>query len=581
MVTSLADSGAGSLRSAMVTANQTAATDVIVFSDGTGGELDFQDGVPRVISLASPLVVTEPLEIRGPGKNLLALSGGGDDDFQIEVGETRVLLMTGSTVTNPHRITDLTIRDGTSLLGGANIRVFGSLELSRCEVRDGRAVAAAPNVNFNSTQNADGGGLFHSGGDLLVEECDFVGNGTFGNFSQGGGLYSESGNATIRKSRIYLNTTDGFVSEGGGIGLRSVTVMEDCEVSENETIDESSGGGGIYTDDEFLARNTTISGNIVGAVTGIMGYSVGGAFANVGSDDARFEHCTIVDNEAPSGTGQGGGISSASFGEISFFNTILIGNQAVDLERIPSAFTQFADLGYNFFGTGDGLDLIPTQQTTSVYGITSAVGLLSDLGFHGGTTRTYRLLAAASSGQLTAVDSGPTRVNGELVSQVDLVFDQRGGDFSRVVNGRLDVGAYEFQAFIDGDSDGVPDAVEEIVDGLDGTVADGDGDLDGDGLSNLDEYRFLGIAAISDADARLDFGVEPLPTSGMVSINFNTSPNREYRLRVATDLAAGLQETSADFMEFPEGGSQQLQFILAGAQTFFQLEGRVPAELLD
>jgi len=112
--------------------------------------------------------------------------------------------------------------------------------------------------------------LSHSGAVLIVDSCDFSNNGTIGNFSQGGGLYSENGQTTIRRSRFYLNTTEGFVSEGGGIGLRSVTVMENCEVAENETIGASSGGGGIYTDDEFTAIQTTISGNIVGADTGIL-----------------------------------------------------------------------------------------------------------------------------------------------------------------------------------------------------------------------------------------------------------------------------------------------------------------------
>jgi len=146
-------------------------------------------------------VCCDALEIVGPGKALLAIDGGGDGDFLVESGEVRVFSFAGSTVAEPHRVTDLTIRNGTSILGGANIRVFGSLELVRCEISGGRGVAANPSVNGNTTENADGGGVFHSQGPMLVEACEIFENGTIGNFSQGGGLYSENGSLTIRGSR--------------------------------------------------------------------------------------------------------------------------------------------------------------------------------------------------------------------------------------------------------------------------------------------------------------------------------------------------------------------------------------------
>jgi len=189
VVTNIADDGLGSLREAIEAANANDTTDTIVFSDGENGELDFTDGTSRVISLESTLTVTQPLKIQGPGKHLLALDGGGDDDFLIENGESRVLSLTGSSASEPQRVLDLTIQNGTALLGGANIRSLGSLELIRCAVLGGRAVAAAPTIMANTSQNADGGGLFHSGAVLIVDSCDFSNNGTIGNFSQGGGLH--------------------------------------------------------------------------------------------------------------------------------------------------------------------------------------------------------------------------------------------------------------------------------------------------------------------------------------------------------------------------------------------------------
>lgn len=581
VVTTLTDQGVGSLRAAIASANATTEPDTISFSRGENGTLNFEDGTERILFLQDTLTITQPLEIQGPGKRLLILDGGGDGDFEVTVGENQVFSFSGSTLQNPHRLSDLTIQNGTALLGGGNISVFGSIELWRCEIRNGRAIASNPDFTDNSSVNADGGGLFHSGGNLLIDSCTFIENGTSGNFSQGGGLYSELGNALIRRSRIVANTTDGFVSEGGGIGLRSSTIMEDCEVTENETLASSSGGGGIYTDDDFIARNSTISKNIVGATTGINGYSIGGAFANVGFGNTRFENCTITDNFAPPGTGQGGGISTVSRGEISFFATILIGNDAVDLERIPNASTRFVDLGFNLFGTGTGFDLIAQRQATSTYGILSKDGVFTDLDFYGGFTRTHRLIVTDTTEEISAVDTGPTRAELVTVTAQQTLFDQRGSDFPRVVGERLDIGAYEFQAFSDRDNDGLPDAVEEIVEGLNPDLPDGAEDLDRDGLSNRDEYQLLGIAAINDANLNLDLEISPMTLANEISLSFQASPNREYRLLATDDLSQELTNVQSGFLRFDEAGLQVIEVPDLGNIGFLRLEGQIPEALRD
>ena len=578
VVTTADDSGEGSLREAISLANMTAESDEVVFSSGENETIDFGDGTSRVITVSSTLIITNPLSIFGPGKDLLAIDGGGDGDFLVENSESRIFSLSGSTAEEPHRLSGLTVSNGATLLGGANIRAIGSLELLACRVSGGRAVASAPGASGNNSSNADGGGLFHSGGDLLVDGCEISGNGTFGNFSQGGGLYSENGMATIRNSRIFLNTTNGVVSEGGGIGLRSPTVMENCEVSQNETLASSSGGGGIYTDDDFVARNSTLSANVVGAETGVGGYSVGGAFASVGGD-AFFESCTIVDNEAPPGRGQGGGISSLSRGDISFFSTILIGNDATDLDRIQSA--GFIDLGFNLFGIGDGFDLIPVRQTTSIYGVTTREGLLADLDFYGGSTRTHRLLASQQTQEVSAINNGPTRSEFEEVTEQVLLFDQRGGNFPRLVEGQMDIGAYEFQTSVDGDGDGLPDAVEQIVEGLDPEVPDGDGDLDRDGITNFAEYILLGISAISDPSLRSVLSFEVESAQGEVQVGFQASLDREYRLWVSSDLSDFSEVMGGEYSTFPEDGFQKLSISVVEPSMFFQLEGRIPQNLVD
>jgi hypothetical protein len=59
---------------------------------------------------------------------------------------------------------------------------------------------------------------------------------------------------------------------------------------------------------------------------------------------------------------------------------------------------------------------------------------LGPLANNGGPTQTHELLGAS-----LAIDAGPT----PLVAFPGSDFDQRGPGFARVVNGRVDIGAYE------------------------------------------------------------------------------------------------------------------------------------------
>jgi len=95
VVTTADDSGEGSLREAISLANMTAESDEVVFSSGENETIDFGDGTSRVITVFSTLIITNPLSIFGPGKDLLAIDGGGDGDFLVENSESRVFSLSG------------------------------------------------------------------------------------------------------------------------------------------------------------------------------------------------------------------------------------------------------------------------------------------------------------------------------------------------------------------------------------------------------------------------------------------------------------------------------------------------------
>ncbi len=537
VVSTLSDSGPGSLREAIAFANAGPSADRILFAENLEG----------AITLSSTLVVTQPLEIIGPGQDQIALDGNN---------AVRVLELSGA----PHRIEKLTIRNGQANRGGANIRATGSLTLTECAILNGQATAI--DGRNNNPNNADGGGLYHSTGTLTITSCLIEGNRTIGGFSQGGGIYTEIANATIRNSRIIGNTTNGFVAEGGGIGSRSILVIENCEISGNETLASSSGGGGVYADTTITLRQCTISGNTVGATpgTGVEGYSVGGAFANVGFGSATFENCTITGNSAPHGEGQGPGISSLSRGIISFQGCIVSGNIGeADLDETPNLEIDYRDNGFNIFGivTNTNLNSPANQNNTSSYGVTNP--RLSALDFHGAATRTHIPLPGSP-----ALDTGDT------TSTED--FDQRGSEFPRLVGTRLDIGSAERQAYLDSDSDGIPDSVEALIAGL----PTSDGDLDDDGISDRIEFLILGMGALQDPNLFPKLNVSL--TGNSATLTFPHSAAREYRLHSSNDLVTAFEPLSETFSQFPDQDSAFFNTSADFNRDFFSLEARIPNE---
>lgn len=551
-VTSLNDSGAGSLREAISAANATPAPDTIRFSPELTGS----------ILLASTLSVTRPLEIIGHEKKQIIIDGQNS---------VRVINLTGSTSTNPHRLENLIFQNGTTTLGGANVRATGSISLINCDIIGGRATAI--NGSNNNAQNADGGGIHHSAGQLLIENCLISNNMTIGGFSQGGGIYTQSGTAEIRNSRIINNTTDGLVSEGGGIGSRSITTIENCEIAFNETLASSSGGGGIYSSNSITMRQCTISNNTVGATpgTGIAGYSVGGGFANVGGL-TTFEHCTLTENSAPHGMGQGAGISSLSSRPLSFFNCIIANNgidqagqnPSQDIDETPNRQITYQDLGFNIFGTvtNTNLNTLSNRHPSSEYGIENPQ--LSSLDFHGGSTRTHIPLPNS-----LALDRG------SIPAPAPFLYDQRGTDFPRISGAIIDIGATERQIFSDADSDLIPDSVEAVVPGLNISS----GDLDNDGVNDFVEYNILGIEAISNPAIRPKLTIDFGSTSGTWTLIFPSSPNREYRLLTNTDLGGDRVPVAEDYSTFPDSGTLSANSI--DPVRFYFLDARVPSEPIN
>jgi hypothetical protein len=222
-VTTLADSGPGSLRQAVLDANAATGPDTVVFA-ATG-----------TITLTSgEITITDDLVVNGPGAGALTVSGN-DQSRIFNVFNAVEAVLSGLTLTRGH-----TDGDGGAVTAG------GTFTLLNCVVSDssaaergggvftsGHARVAGSTISGNAAHN--GGGIYFYGfGDPIVEASTVSGNTAQ---SSGGGISFRYGNASILNSTVSGNTA----RFGGGISLES----------------GGSGDPGTY----ILIRLTTVAGN--------------------------------------------------------------------------------------------------------------------------------------------------------------------------------------------------------------------------------------------------------------------------------------------------------------------------------
>src|ERR1043166_7249209 len=255
-VTNTNDSGPGSLRQALATAND---GDTIGFDSSLNGQ---------VITLTSgELTVNNSIIISGPGANQLAVDGNAAGRvFHISPGRTVI-------------ISGLTIRNGSSSSEGGGIyNDRAALTLNNCVVSG----------NFSSF---DGGGIYNYGqggsATLTLNSSTVSGNSTPGNF-QGGGIYNfgQSGSATVMLNKSTVSGN--FAGSGGGIlNYSAPMIITDSTISANSA---ASYGGGIFNTFATLTiSNSTVSGNAA---------QYGGGIYNISSSTLTLRNSTVRDRKS-------------------------------------------------------------------------------------------------------------------------------------------------------------------------------------------------------------------------------------------------------------------------------------------
>lgn len=297
IVSSLADTGAGSLRAAITAA------------DAAGGnqQIGIQPGLAGAIMLESDLPdLTANISINGSQSSVtVERDPHATTDFRIFTVDAN----------STSSITALSIAGGLSDSGGGGVWNGGNLTLSNDAVYG------------NTASTSDGGGILNRYGTLSVQACDIYGNSADATVGLGGGIYNYgvldissgttqiSDNVALRGAGIYNDQT-GFVyiesycsindntagQLGGGVDNLGDFTMYGGAITDNTANGNglAIGGGGFYngangvTNAQATLNDVTITGNSA---------NKGGGFYLYAQSTLTLNECYISGNTAPTGNG--------------------------------------------------------------------------------------------------------------------------------------------------------------------------------------------------------------------------------------------------------------------------------------
>lgn len=296
------DSGAGSLRQAILDANGSAGADVVSIPSTVTGTIFLSDEIP----------ISDPVTITGPGQALLTIDGQTD---------YRIFNMYANASTHEVEISGLTLANGsTGGNGGAIYCKNTHLTIDACTFSNNFAYGAG---GFGSPGGSGGGAiLFNSDNEsyyLTITDSTFSYNRT--NNFDGGAIYAEDGYLTLTGCTFDHNTAS---DDGGAIGGDDVDLLAitDCTFENNRANGGGFGGGGAIWMKE-LRGPSSIQGSY---------FRSNGSNSNGGAlsfDFSTYAPLTITgsyfENNTANGSGRGGGIYSDS-GNVTISNSTITEN---------------------------------------------------------------------------------------------------------------------------------------------------------------------------------------------------------------------------------------------------------------
>ncbi len=247
-------------------------------------------------------------------------------------------------------------------------------------------------------------------------------------------VFQVTSNGPVTISDLMIR--NGQAGFGGGILLNGPTVL--TVINSTVSGNAAAFGGGIYNGGGLAIVNSTLSGNAAG--------SEGAGVYN--ATTLMISNSTFSNNAA-----HGSGGACLNGGMLLITNSTLSGNSAMDAGgavynigtlHIGNTILKRGNSGTNIYSNGGGTVISLGYNLSSDDGGGHLTGpgdqintdpLLGPLQDNGGPTLTHALLPGSP-----AIDAGDPKFTPPPS------YDQRGPDFWRVRNDRIDVGSFEVQA---------------------------------------------------------------------------------------------------------------------------------------
>jgi hypothetical protein len=339
---------------------------------------------------------------------------------------------------------------------------------------------------FQGNLGAAAGAVYHSWGQMNLVDCDFINNRAY----DAGAVRSENGD--------------------------EITITS-CTFKGNKVIEEyalyTAGAVRINGGNPVIA-NSLFSGNESGGTGGILYL-----YAQPG-DIMTLKNCTITANLSTDDYGEnvGGGLFGFQGGTIQVENCVIWGNSSVSNLNAVGIVTQEFSLVEGITAGGTNLDgNNPANDPLFVSSVPAALTTAGDYALSAGSP----LINIGSN----ALATGTVDVIGH----------------PRIVNGTVDLGAYEF--------------IHSIT------------NYDGDAFSNEEEY----IADTDAADETDFFRIESVTNN---TVHFNSSSSRQYTLFASTNLVDGIWTPVGT--RLGTGGPDSLSGTNSVPNEFYKLEVAMP-----
>src|SRR5579885_276034 len=336
-ITSLADSGPGSLRQVIEDAKP-------------GSTITIAPNLKGTISLTSSLNINKELTIRGPGAQKLTIGGTSTNAYLITILAKGNITFSDLTFSTPRPEV------------GAFLNNQGKLTLERCHIV-GNTELGIPSTADPTQNSGFGAAIFSSGPTLTIRDSVIAHNTINSGTSYGGAITNSNGTLVITNSQITDNTVTASGQQSGGgaiVSLNGEIIITGSTISGNKAVggQKISGGGAINSgSDTITLTNTVIADNLVSSDGGpAVGGGISANKSQITLVGSRVTNNTV---SSPNHNGYGGGIYNLD-GVVTLNNSTISGNTITANAAFGGGVASANDVS----GGTNGIDELTLTNTT-------------------------------------------------------------------------------------------------------------------------------------------------------------------------------------------------------------------------